>query len=104
MVVANFRQKVQNTTPLSRLLCCRISNPTVAGPAIPYNRDYKRKYEFLKSQLKRPSNVPNKHDIKVRRAHLLEDSFRSIMNERTVRNVDVLKTKVSSSTEALLCS
>ena len=64
----------------------------MAGPAIPYNRDYKRKYEFLKSQLKKPSNVPNKHDIKVRRANLLEDSFRSIMNN--VRNVDVLKTKV----------
>ena len=64
----------------------------MAGPAIPYNRDYKRKYDFLKSQLKKPSNVPNKHDIKVRRAHLLGDSFRSIMNN--VRNVDVLKTKV----------
>jgi len=70
----------------------RISNPTVAGPAIPYNRDYKRKYEFLKSQLKKPTNVPNKHDIKVRRAHILEDSFRSIM--ANVRNVDVLKSKL----------
>ncbi|CAB4060467.1 E3 ubiquitin-protein ligase NEDD4,E3 ubiquitin-protein ligase Nedd-4,E3 ubiquitin-protein ligase NEDD4-like [Lepeophtheirus salmonis] len=26
----------------------RISNPTIAGPAVPYNRDYKRKYEFFK--------------------------------------------------------
>ena len=43
--------------------------------------------------LEKPSKVPNKHDIKVRRAHLLEDSFRSnVMNN--VRNVDVLKTKV----------
>jgi E3 ubiquitin-protein ligase NEDD4 len=38
----------------------RISNPAIAGPAIPYSRDYKRKYEFLKQQLKKPSNVPNK--------------------------------------------
>lgn len=32
----------------------RISNPAIAGPAIPYSRDYKRKYEFLKQQLKKP--------------------------------------------------
>ena len=32
----------------------RISNPALAGPAIPYSRDYKRKYEFLKQQLKKP--------------------------------------------------
>ena len=44
----------------------RISNPTIAGPAIPYNRDYKRKYEYLKQQLKKPNNVPNKFEIKVR--------------------------------------
>ena len=43
----------------------RISNPTIAGPAIPYNRDYKRKYEYLKQQLKKPNNVPNKFEIKV---------------------------------------
>lgn len=46
----------------------RISNPSIAGPAIPYNRDYKRKYEYLKQQLKKPNNVPNKFEIKVRRA------------------------------------
>ena len=54
----------------------RISNPTIAGPAIPYNRDYKRKYEYLKQQLKKPSNVPNKFEIKVRRSSILEDSYR----------------------------
>lgn len=43
----------------------RISNPSIAGPAIPYNRDYKRKYEYLKQQLKKPNNVPNKFEIKV---------------------------------------
>ena len=45
----------------------RISNPTIAGPAIPYNRDYKRKYEYLKQQLKKPNNLPNKFEIKVRK-------------------------------------
>ena len=56
----------------------RISNPSIAGPAIPYNRDYKRKYDYLKNQLKKPSNVPNKFEIKVRRQHILEDSYRQI--------------------------
>ena len=52
----------------------RISNPTIAGPAIPYNRDYKRKYEYLKQQLKKPNNVPNKFEIKVKYLKQLEQS------------------------------
>lgn len=32
----------------------RLSNPQIAGPAIPYSRDYKRKYEYMKTQLKKP--------------------------------------------------
>ena len=40
--------------------------PQIAGQAVPCTRDYKRKYEYLKQQLKKPSNVPNKIEIKVR--------------------------------------
>ena len=32
----------------------RLSNPNIAGPAVPYSRDYKRKYDYFKSQLKKP--------------------------------------------------
>ncbi|KAJ8928932.1 hypothetical protein NQ314_018431 [Rhamnusium bicolor] len=32
----------------------RLSNPQIAGPAIPYSRDYKRKYEYMKTQLRKP--------------------------------------------------
>ncbi len=53
-----------------------MQNEKIAGPAIPYNRDYKRKYDYLKQQLKKPSNVPTKFEIKVRRQHVLEDSYR----------------------------
>jgi len=70
----------------------RISNPTIAGPAIPYSRDYKRKFEFLKAQLKKPSNVPNKLEIKVRRNNVLEDSYRQI--QVAAHKVDILKTKL----------
>ncbi|KAK9872347.1 hypothetical protein WA026_017806 [Henosepilachna vigintioctopunctata] len=70
----------------------RLSNPEIAGPAIPYSRDYKRKYEYMKNQLKRPTNVPNKFEIKVRRRTILEDSYRAIMTN--LQKVDLLKTKL----------
>ncbi|CAG5014926.1 unnamed protein product [Parnassius apollo] len=69
----------------------RLSNPQIAGPAVPYSRDYKRKYEYLKSQLRKPSNVPNKFEIKVRRNFILEDSYRTISS---VSRLDLLKTKL----------
>lgn len=32
----------------------RMSNPNVAGQAVPYSRDYKQKYEYFKGQLRKP--------------------------------------------------
>ncbi|XP_011336946.1 E3 ubiquitin-protein ligase Nedd-4 isoform X2 [Ooceraea biroi] len=69
----------------------RMSNPQIAGPAVPYSRDYKRKYEYLKSQLRKPNNIPNKFEIKVGRNNILEDSYRIISS---VNRVDILKTKL----------
>lgn len=31
----------------------RLSNPQIAGPAVPYSRDYKRKYEYLQHKIPR---------------------------------------------------
>ncbi|XP_021934892.1 E3 ubiquitin-protein ligase Nedd-4 isoform X2 [Zootermopsis nevadensis] len=69
----------------------RLSNPQIAGPAVPYSRDYKRKYEYLKSQLRKPNNVPNKFEIKVRRQNILEDSYRIISS---VNRMELFKTKL----------
>ncbi|CRL06760.1 CLUMA_CG019490, isoform A [Clunio marinus] len=69
----------------------RLSNPNIAGQAVPYSRDYKQKYEYLKSQLRKPTNVPNKIEIKVRRESILEDSYRII---NSVTKTDLLKTKL----------
>ncbi|XP_014227997.1 E3 ubiquitin-protein ligase Nedd-4 isoform X1 [Trichogramma pretiosum] len=69
----------------------RLQNPNIAGPAVPYSRDYKRKYEYLKSQLRKPTNVPNKFEIKVGRNNILEDSYRIISS---VNRVEILKTKL----------
>ncbi|RZF35830.1 hypothetical protein LSTR_LSTR008936 [Laodelphax striatellus] len=69
----------------------RLLNPQIAGPAVPYSRDYKRKYEYLKSQLRKPNNVPNKFEIKVGRQTILEDSYRII---NSAPRTDLLKTKL----------
>ncbi|XP_017781178.1 PREDICTED: E3 ubiquitin-protein ligase Nedd-4 isoform X4 [Nicrophorus vespilloides] len=70
----------------------RLSNPNIAGPAVPYSRDYKRKYEYMKSQLRKPNNVPNKFEIKVKRSSILEDSYRVISSVQS--KIDLLKTKL----------
>jgi len=69
----------------------RLSNPNIAGPAVPYSRDYKRKYDYFKSQLKKPTNISNKFEIKVHRSSILEDSYRSV---NTVSRPELLKTKL----------
>ncbi|BFZ02488.1 hypothetical protein BsWGS_05528 [Bradybaena similaris] len=63
----------------------------IGGPAIPYSRDYKRKYEYFRSKLRKPSALPNKLDIKVTRRNVFEDSFRTIMG---IKNADMLKTRL----------
>uniref|UniRef100_A0A1I7VXV9 E3 ubiquitin-protein ligase n=1 Tax=Loa loa TaxID=7209 RepID=A0A1I7VXV9_LOALO len=56
----------------------RFENTNIAGPAVPYSRDYKCKYEYLRSHLpKPPTNI--KCEIIVRRIQLFEDSYRQIM-------------------------
>ncbi|XP_055708144.1 E3 ubiquitin-protein ligase Nedd-4 isoform X1 [Phlebotomus papatasi] len=69
----------------------RLSNPNIAGQAVPYSRDYKQKYEYFKSQLRKPTSVPNKFEIKVRRGSIFEDSYR-VLN--SVTKTDLLKTKL----------
>lgn len=70
----------------------RFNNPNVAGPAVPYSRDYKRKYEYLKSKLpKPPGNIPNKFELKISRGRILEDAYRILSN---VTCVDRLRSKL----------
>ncbi|KRX15616.1 E3 ubiquitin-protein ligase NEDD4 [Trichinella nelsoni] len=48
----------------------RFYNPQIAGPAVPYSRDYKRKYEYFRAHLIKPENVPSKFDMHIRRDHI----------------------------------
>ncbi len=44
----------------------RLSDPNVSGPAMPYSRDYKWKYDYLKNQLRRPTHIPKQFKMKAR--------------------------------------
>ncbi|XP_060560176.1 E3 ubiquitin-protein ligase NEDD4-like isoform X2 [Ruditapes philippinarum] len=63
----------------------------LGGPAVPYSRDFKRKYDYFRSKLRKPSNVPNKTDIKITRSNIFEDSFRIVMG---IKRSDLLKTRL----------
>ncbi|XP_055454325.1 E3 ubiquitin-protein ligase NEDD4 isoform X2 [Psammomys obesus] len=69
----------------------RLRSAAVTGPAVPYSRDYKRKYEFFRRKLKKQNDIPNKFEMKLRRANILEDSYRRIMG---VKRADFLKARL----------
>lgn len=69
----------------------RTQNVAITGPAVPYSRDYKRKYEFFRRKLKKQTDIPNKFEMKLRRANILEDSYRRIMG---VKRADFLKARL----------
>ncbi|XP_036094391.1 E3 ubiquitin-protein ligase NEDD4 isoform X3 [Rousettus aegyptiacus] len=69
----------------------RLQNVAITGPAVPYSRDYKRKYEFFRRKLKKQNDIPSKLEMKLRRANVLEDSYRRIMG---VKRADFLKARL----------
>ncbi|XP_059953291.1 E3 ubiquitin-protein ligase NEDD4 isoform X4 [Mesoplodon densirostris] len=69
----------------------RLQNVAITGPAVPYSRDYKRKYEFFRRKLKKQNDIPNKFEMKLHRATVLEDSYRRIMG---VKRADFLKARL----------
>ncbi|XP_006894577.1 PREDICTED: E3 ubiquitin-protein ligase NEDD4 isoform X2 [Elephantulus edwardii] len=69
----------------------RLQNVAITGPAVPYSRDYKQKYEFFRRKLKKQNDIPNKFEMKLRRATVLEDSYRRIM---AVKRADFLKARL----------
>ncbi|MFT7797183.1 hypothetical protein Z043-115971 [Arapaima gigas] len=69
----------------------RLQTAAITGPAVPYSRDYKQKYEYFCRKLKKPSDIPNRFEMKLRRTVLLEDSYRRIMS---VKRADCLKARL----------
>ncbi|XP_075431868.1 E3 ubiquitin-protein ligase NEDD4 isoform X1 [Ascaphus truei] len=69
----------------------RLQNAAITGPAVPYSRDYKRKYEYFRKKLKKQPDIPNRFEMKLRRTAILEDSYRRII---AVKRADVLKARL----------
>ncbi|KAM9410077.1 E3 ubiquitin-protein ligase NEDD4-like isoform 3-T3 [Pholidichthys leucotaenia] len=69
----------------------RLQNSAITGPAVPYSRDYKQKYEYFRKKLKKPADIPNRFEMKLRRNAVLEDSYRRILS---VKKPDLLKARL----------
>ncbi|KAI5611356.1 E3 ubiquitin-protein ligase NEDD4 [Silurus asotus] len=69
----------------------RLQNSAITGPAVPYSRDYKQKYEYFRKKLKKPGDIPNRFEMSVRRNALLEDSYRRILS---IKRADLLKARL----------
>ncbi|KAL2088843.1 hypothetical protein ACEWY4_015742 [Coilia grayii] len=69
----------------------RLQNSAITGPAVPYSRDYKQKYEYFRKKLKKPADIPNRFEMKLHRNAVLEDSYRRILS---VKRPDVLKARL----------
>uniref|UniRef100_A0A8C5I5M0 E3 ubiquitin-protein ligase n=1 Tax=Gouania willdenowi TaxID=441366 RepID=A0A8C5I5M0_GOUWI len=69
----------------------RLQNAAITGPAVPYSRDYKQKYEYFRKKLTKPANIPNRFEMKLRRNAVLEDSYRRILS---VKRPDLLKARL----------
>ncbi|XP_018495142.1 E3 ubiquitin-protein ligase NEDD4 [Galendromus occidentalis] len=73
----------------------RFNNPELAGPAVPYSRDYKRKYDYFKSKLPKPPTTPSgghaKLELRVTRSNIFEDAYMQISS---VTKTELLRTKL----------
>lgn len=69
----------------------RLQNSAITGPAVPYSRDYKQKYDYFKKKLKKPADIPNRFEMKLKRNAVLEDSYRRILS---VKRADLLKARL----------
>ncbi|XP_040198668.1 E3 ubiquitin-protein ligase NEDD4 isoform X2 [Rana temporaria] len=69
----------------------RLQTAAIAGPAVPYSRDYKRKYEYFRKKLKKQLDIPNRFEMKLRRTAIFEDSYRKII---AVKRPEFLKARL----------
>uniref|UniRef100_A0A3P8T222 E3 ubiquitin-protein ligase n=1 Tax=Amphiprion percula TaxID=161767 RepID=A0A3P8T222_AMPPE len=54
-------------------------------------QDYKQKYDYFRKKLKKPADIPNRFEMKMRRNAVLEDSYRRILS---VKKADLLKARL----------
>ncbi|XP_044135618.1 E3 ubiquitin-protein ligase NEDD4 isoform X4 [Bufo gargarizans] len=69
----------------------RLLTAAITGPAVPYSRDYKRKYEYFRKKLKKQLDIPNRFEMKLRRTAIFEDSYRRIIS---MKRAEFLKARL----------
>uniref|UniRef100_A0A8D0AF03 HECT-type E3 ubiquitin transferase n=1 Tax=Sander lucioperca TaxID=283035 RepID=A0A8D0AF03_SANLU len=52
---------------------------------------YKQKYDYFRKKMKKPADIPNRFELKLRRNAVLEDSYRRILS---VKRADLLKARL----------
>uniref|UniRef100_A0A8C8F0Q4 E3 ubiquitin-protein ligase n=1 Tax=Oncorhynchus tshawytscha TaxID=74940 RepID=A0A8C8F0Q4_ONCTS len=67
----------------------RLQNSAITGPVLQV--DYKQKYEYFRKKLKKPADIPNRFEMKLRRNTVLEDSYRRILS---IKRADFLKARL----------
>nr|XP_061800569.1 E3 ubiquitin-protein ligase NEDD4-like [Nerophis lumbriciformis] len=69
----------------------RLQSPAITGPAVPYSREFKQKYDYFRKKLKKPADIPNRFEMKLHRNNIFEESYRRIMS---LKKPDVLKARL----------
>ncbi|XP_048451901.1 E3 ubiquitin-protein ligase NEDD4-like isoform X9 [Rhincodon typus] len=82
---------IDHNTKLTQWEDPRLQNPAITGPAVPYSREFKQKYDYFRKKLKKPADIPNRFEMKLHRGNILEESYRRIMS---LKRPDVLKARL----------
>uniref|UniRef100_A0A8K9VBV2 E3 ubiquitin-protein ligase NEDD4-like n=1 Tax=Oncorhynchus mykiss TaxID=8022 RepID=A0A8K9VBV2_ONCMY len=69
----------------------RLQSPAITGPAVPYSREFKQKYDYFRKKLKKPADIPNRFEMKLHRTNIFEESYRRIMS---LKRPDILKARL----------
>ncbi|XP_075041186.1 E3 ubiquitin-protein ligase NEDD4-like isoform X11 [Mixophyes fleayi] len=82
---------IDHNTKITQWEDPRLQNPAITGPAVPYSREFKQKYDYFRKKLKKPADIPNRFEMKLHRNNIFEESYRRIMS---VKRPDVLKARL----------
>ncbi|XP_078076322.1 E3 ubiquitin-protein ligase NEDD4-like isoform X9 [Mustelus asterias] len=82
---------IDHNTKITQWEDPRLQNPAITGPAVPYSREFKQKYDYFRKKLKKPADIPNRFEMKLHRGNILEESYRRIMS---LKRPDVLKARL----------
>ncbi|MGH0127311.1 UNVERIFIED_CONTAM: hypothetical protein FKN15_030806 [Acipenser sinensis] len=90
-LLGSYRPWAASNTKATQWEDPRLQNAAITGPAVPYSRDYKQKYEYFRKKMKKPADIPNRFEMKLRRNAILEDSYRRLL---PVKRADFLKARL----------